>query len=575
MTKSRGILLPLLAILLFSSAPRAEGDEVLARLLALGRKLELRFEPRRAEAVYEEALRRGPTSLDAILAMARVLETVNDVPAAHAFYAQAARLDPDSPRPAAGMGWIAVKLDRRREARISFGEALSKDDHHAPALAGLAFVAIEDGDFEGADDLLARAEEVDPESESVLAARSEWLYRRGDITGSTRLLRRLRAKNPDHLGALQRLASGYLEADRAPYSPPAVPESHDLAVRQAAARYHALRFEEIDEILAPHDTADAPDGRPAFYRGLTALRAGNPRRALKHLRRAVEREPDHPRFLNAYCAAARRLIDAQCAEYGGGRDRENRLGAIAAALPVPEIAGAHGIVRDLDRLLPAERAAALRAIAPARERLRAMRRAGATHDLVDFDEGVAERPARRYLRGRRTADGRYYPDLRGVGGLNAATGIEMLIDSAELRFDTFAHEFGHQFHYQGLTAIERDVVTKLHLSARAADRCLDYYAASNEGEYFAQGYEAFVSPAKSPWRHALRRHTRAELALRDPPLFRFLLRVTGAPEPDPALAPLAPRILAFYRWSGDGPSLAVAEAYFNSFLPAPATSGVR
>jgi hypothetical protein len=157
-----------------------------------------------------------------------------------------------------------------------------------------------------------------------------------------------------------------------------------------------------------------------------------------------------------------------------------------------------------------------------------------------------------------------------VGGRSAATGIETLLDSSELRFDTFAHELGHQFHHYGLTEAERRVVTGLFRAARAADRCLDYYAATNEREYFAQGYEAFVSPVKSPWRHQLRRHTRAELAERDPPLFRFLLRVTGSPEPDPGLAPLAPAILEFYRWSGDGPSLRTAENYYAPLLPAPA-----
>jgi Flp pilus assembly protein TadD len=575
MTKRAGVLLSVLAFLLFSAVPRAEAPASLARLLAIGKELERHFEPRRAAAVYEEALRRDARSVDAMLALARALETVNEVVAAQTLYARAARLDPESPRPATGRGWIAVKLDRGRAARTAFGEALALDPRHAPALAGLAFVAIEDGDFEEAGDLLDRAEASDPESESVLAARSEWLYRRGDITGSTLLLRRLRGKNPQHLGALQRLANGYLEAGATPYSPLAVPEEFDRAVRRAAALYHALRFEEAEAALAPLDTAGAPDGRPTFYRGLVALRAGDSRRAVAFLRRAVEREPDHPRFLNAYTSAARQVIDSQCAEYGGGRDREDRLGDIAAALPAPGIPGAELIVRDLDHLVPSERAAVLRAVAPARGRLETMRRAGATHDILDYDEGVADRRLRGVLRGRRTSDGRYYPDLRGVGGLHAATGIEMLEDSAELRFDTFAHEFAHQFHFQALTNVERRVVTKLYLSARAADRCLDYYAASSEGEYFAQGYEALVSPAKSPWRHSLRGHTRAELAGRDPPLFRFLLRVTGAKEPDPALAPLAPRILAFYRWAGDPASLRTAEAYFAPLLPAPAVPAGR
>ena len=151
----------------------------------------------------------------------------------------------------------------------------------------------------------------------------------------------------------------------------------------------------------------------------------------------------------------------------------------------------------------------------------------------------------------------------------------MLRDSIELRYDTFAHEFAHQLHYYGLTPAEQAVVRSLFRSARDGDRCLDYYAATHESEYLAQGYEAFVSVVKSPWRHVIRRHTRAELAERDPPLYRFLCRITGTMDPDPALEPLAPRILAFYEWAGDGPSLEAARSLLAPRLAAPALAEPR
>lgn len=67
-------------------------------------------------------------------------------------------------------------------------------------------------------------------------------------------------------------------------------------------------------------------------------------------------------------------------------------------------------------------------------------------------------------------------------------------------------------------------VKALYARACAEDRCLDYYAASNVDEYFAQGYEALVSQAKRGCLKETQRHTRAELAARDPGLFEFLLR---------------------------------------------------
>jgi hypothetical protein len=51
---------------------------------------------------------------------------------------------------------------------------------------------------------------------------------------------------------------------------------------------------------------------------------------------------------------------------------------------------------------------------------------------------------------------------------------------------------------------------------------LDYYAETDEYEYFAQGYEAFIADVKRPAAGATSRHTRRELQMRDPELYRFL-----------------------------------------------------
>ena len=210
----------LAALLLAPLAVPAAEETPLERLLATGLALERDFEFRRAEAVYEEALRRADETTDVLLALARVAEAVNDIPGARARYAEVARQSPGRPEPSAGAGWLAVKLDRRAEAKRHFLDALDKDPRYAPACAGLAFAAIEDGDFKAADRWLDRAEQESPDVEAVLAARSEWLFRRGDMTGSTLLLRRLRKLYPSHLGAMQRLANGYAERDRAPYFRP-------------------------------------------------------------------------------------------------------------------------------------------------------------------------------------------------------------------------------------------------------------------------------------------------------------------------------------------------------------------
>ena len=62
----------------------------------------------------------------------------------------------------------------------------------------------------------------------------------------------------------------------------------------------------------------------------------------------------------------------------------------------------------------------------------------------------------------------------------------------------------------------------LYAKAKAGAYFLDYYAASNPDEYFAQGYEAFVSPLKRGCLNETSRHTRPELVRKDPALYAFL-----------------------------------------------------
>jgi hypothetical protein len=112
-----------------------------------------------------------------------------------------------------------------------------------------------------------------------------------------------------------------------------------------------------------------------------------------------------------------------------------------------------------------------------------------------------------------------WDDVRGIGGLQAATGIEALDEAAQAGFDTLAHELAHQVHYYAFGPRERARIRALYTAARAHGRCLDYYAASNEAEYFAQGVEAFSSFGKRPGCETTHGHTRFELRRTDPELY--------------------------------------------------------
>ena len=147
------------------------------------------------------------------------------------------------------------------------------------------------------------------------------------------------------------------------------------------------------------------------------------------------------------------------------------------------------------------------------------------HDLLREDERTTDAPGRENLRGKRTFDGRVWDDVRGVGGLRAATGIEALDEAARFEFNTLSHELAHQAHFYAFSLQQRRTVTKLFEAATRKGRCLDFYAATNEAEYFGQGVEAFVSLAKRPGCEKTHGHTRFELFRTDPDLYHFIANV--------------------------------------------------
>ena len=134
-------------------------------------------------------------------------------------------------------------------------------------------------------------------------------------------------------------------------------------------------------------------------------------------------------------------------------------------------------------------------------------------------------PSRERLRGTRTFDGRVWDDVRGIGGLQAATGIEALDEAAVMGFDTLSHEVAHQVHFYALPHVERVRIRDYYRRAKDEGLFVDYYAATNEAEYFGQGVEAFAALAKRPGSEVTHGHTRFELLRKDPRLHDLIARL--------------------------------------------------
>jgi len=282
-------------------------------------------------------------------------------------------------------------------------------------------------------------------------------------------------------------------------------------------------------LLAPREAAIGAELRDAT----AAIARGDLARAESLLRRSLAQQPLHPiahRLLGEVLYAQRNQLSM------AGTDPVFR--ALAAARPRPDVRN-----RPVAAFLPGycdlspERAAVVdRAVALFGRHLGRLVAVGPSHDLLRELERTTDADARSALRGKRTFDGRVWDDVRGVGGLQAATGIEALDEAAQFGFDTLAHELAHQVHFYGFTMAQRVRIKQLYERALRENRCLDYYAASNEAEYFGQGVEAFASFGKRPGGEATHGHTRFELYRVDRELHDFVASVVDFdPLRDPVL----------------------------------------
>ncbi len=196
-------------------------------------------------------------------------------------------------------------------------------------------------------------------------------------------------------------------------------------------------------------------------------------------------------------------------------------------LPNPHVPDVDKIIVNFRELSPKERKVVRIAVSPFRQFVPALIRARATHTVLPLDDSITDLDHFEYLGDRTTFDHRHYAHVRGLGGLHAATGREYLQEAMDFRYNTLAHEFAHQVHLHAMSRDDRKSLEKIYERALKHDLPLDYYARSDVAEYFAQGYEAYVSFFKRPCLSSTAGHTREELMRRDPELFTFIQRLSS------------------------------------------------
>lgn len=542
-----------------SQPSRGESAAAAGNALRRGEELRRRWDIDAAEAAFLEAAKLEPNSLEAALGLARIARVRIEYARAISLLNKAAADHPNSIAVLNEYGSIYLAAEDLERARRSFNTALEISRDDSRAIIGLAGIDLLERDHlsavrklrqclerepqdSSAHALLARVlletnqeSEAEAEARKAIAADSynvEALYMLACVKSSERradesraLARRVVSLDRFNFTA-RRMLSQYLDGQTG------YEQKLSERARLHYARGRSLK-EDGDLARAVTELEAALRIEPRYYRALIALadvwlRQGDYERAAEAATLATEVDPD----------GAIAHFELSCAHRGRNERARIEIGAVdfGALFYERSAPAAYATTREI---FPNYRALTRRqqsvidgAVGPLSLYLPKLARRKARHYLLAFDQRPNDLHGFADVAGEKTFDGRYYASIRGVGGRIAVSGIEHLDQAAFGGFNTIAHEFAHQVHIAALSKSEAKEIRNLYARARLEGRALDYYAAANEDEYFAQGYEAFISARKRPSAGITGRHTRHELISRDPELYKFLARLTNAGGPE-------------------------------------------
>lgn len=539
-----------------TESARERGARLARDAARRGEQLRRSWKTTEAEALFREAATASPTSLEAALGLARIARARFEYKEAIRLLDRAQSAHPLSAELTAEYGLVYLSAEDPARARHYFTKAINLDRDLEAAITGQAGAYLLERDYARADSVINDYLKQNPLSSRAYAVRGRILLETNQADEAERSAERALAideydtdayytlafvkatkRKPDEVRALarralaldplnfgcRRLLSQYLDG-QVGYRQ-TINEAARTRVDQAQSLKRAGRtIEAVRELEA------ALAIEPRYYLALVALgdvwlREGDYERAATAARLALEVDAEgalaHLELSYSHWGLQERSrIEIGATDFSALFYKQPRVRVFQLTAEVfPNY-------RSLGRR---HREVIDRAVSPLGRYLPKLVRGGARHHLLPFDQRVTDIGGLDDISAEKTFDGRYYASVRGVGGRVTVSGLEYIETAALGGFNTIAHEFAHQVHMVALDKEETRQIAALYEKARQQDRLLDYYAAANEFEYFAQAYEAFISTHKRPSAGVTARHTRLELQARDPEMYRFLLKLTGQP----------------------------------------------
>ena len=556
----RLLLLAITALLQAGGLPiahaRPSGGDSASDALRRGEDLRRRWDIEGAEAAFREAATLEPASLEAAVGLARVARAKLEYARAWYLLDKAAGEHPNSTAVFNEYGAIYLAAEEPLQARRFFERALRISLSDESAIIGLAGADLLERDYHGATRRLRQCLERQPQNSHARAVLARILLEMNKEAEAAEEARRAITLDAYNVEALYVLA--YVKSSEGDAN-----ESRSLARRVVSLdQFHFSARRMLSQYLdgqAGYEQKVAEQARIHYARGRSLKGDGELTRAVEELEAALRIEPGYYRALIGLAdiwlrqglyeraAATAELATAvdpdgsiahfelSCAHRGMNERARAEIGAADFGVlfyerPAPAAyAMTQEIFPDYRFLTRRQRAVIDAAVGPLAMFLPRLARRKARHYLLAFDQRPSDLHGFADVIGAKTMDGRYYASIRGVGGRVTVSGIEYLDQAAQGGFNAIAHEFAHQVHIAALGKSEAKEIRRLYERARREGRVLDYYAAANEDEYFAQGYEAFISDRKRPSAGVTGRHTRHELSTRDPELYKFLVRLSGKP----------------------------------------------
>jgi tetratricopeptide (TPR) repeat protein len=492
----------------------------LAAALGLARVARARLEYARAVGLLNQASREHPDSPDVLVEYGSVYLAAEEPERARLYFDTALRISRSDASGIVGLAGVDLLERNYDKATVSLRDLLVREPKNPPALAMLARVLLENNRNAEAAEEARRAMTLDPYNTEAIHALACVKSSERNADEARSLARRVVSLDSFNVSA-RRLLSQYLDGQA----------GYDQKVSaQARAHYQRGRTLKREGKIASAiaEMEVSLDIEPRYYRALIGLgdlwlRQGNYERAAEAAKLAIAVDPDGSSGHLELSCAYRGINERSRGEIGGVNFAE----LFYAQAARPSYAVTREIFPDYASLTGRQQEVIDCAVAPLSSFLSKLVRHKARHYLLPLDERPGDLLGLADVADEKTFDGRYYASIRGVGGRIAVTGIEYLDQAARGGFNTIAHEFAHQVHIAALSKREVKAIRKLYEQALRKGGTLDYYAAANEYEYFAQGYEAFIASRKRPSAGVTARHTNHELLARDPELHRFLTKLCG------------------------------------------------